>query len=94
MYVRMSGFEMLDMMLANGGKPQIMREIIELTSDCISGSKGSKELSDIDSDWDNLSRFDKINKGKRFKAYVDLGFIPGVSFLQKKSNKTLEYIIH
>ena len=71
----------------------IIKEIRDLRRDCKNTNKGKMQLKDLDNAWDGLSRFQKINKGKRFKTYVRSGYISGVSIVKDKKNQPIVYNI-
>lgn len=93
MNFRMNGHEIVSEMVKDGKKNIVLREIIALQTDLSKESNKKIQLKNIDSGWSTLGRFEKINKGKRFKFYVESGLIKGVYIIKDKKHSPIEYYI-
>lgn len=83
---KMSGAEVIRRYLAEGKKDEVVQEINDLKQDCVQAAKGEKQLKDFDKQWPNLTRYEKINKGKKFKEYVNSRLITEVEIVSNKAN--------
>lgn len=94
MNFKQSGLDVVREMEDQNKANKIIAEVTSLTKD-IEYMKSEKiQLKDIDSTWDGYTRYEKIKKGKRFKLYVELKLIHGVSIIRNKPNHPIEYRIH
>lgn len=72
---KMSGHELIQEEIRKGRINNIKKEIIDLRRDFKNADRGIVQLKNIDRKWINLTRLERINKGKRFKEYVKRGYI-------------------
>lgn len=94
MNFKSTGMEVILYQIQLRGEAFIINEIERLKDDLKNTKSGKYQLKEIDGQWNQLSRGDKINKGKRFKTYLQGNVITGVSIVKDKENHPIEYLVH
>ncbi len=91
-----TGSEIIRLCIKQWGAQFILNEIYNLRKDFVNAAKSKKrkiQLKDVDSNWSNMLKNERINKGKRFKEYIKRGWIKGVIMIKNERNQPIEYFI-
>lgn len=94
MEFKKTGLDVVREMADQKKAEKIIAEVTSLTNDIQNLKPKDTVLKNIDSSWEINTHYGKIKKGKRFKLYVELRLITGVSIIKDKPNHPIEYRIH